>query len=184
MLSSCPVELPKRLGWLKSGRFLRFLSAFTGLVILAAIIYNAAVVDRLPPTYVIRVSSTAPGGRALTLTAIDIDFSKDVNRDTAEQAFSLSPNVPHAFHWQGLNKLIVTPSAKLPLSTVFHVHMAAGVEDKAGNTQGGTGDMTFTTVDAPSVTAVSPLPGAQSVPVESPIQITFDRLMDPQKVIA
>ena len=183
MLSSCPVELPKRLGWLKSGRFLRFLSAFTGLVILAAILYNAAAVDRLPPTYVIRVSLPAAGGRALTLTAIDVDFSKDVKPETAEQAFSLSPNVPHAFHWQG-QKLIVTPSAKLPLSTVFHVHMAAGIEDRAGNTQGGTGDFSFTTVDAPSVTAVSPLPGAQSVPVESPIQITFDRLMDPQKVIA
>jgi Periplasmic component of the Tol biopolymer transport system len=177
------VELPKRLSWLKSGRFLRFLSAFTGLVILAAILYNAAAVDRLPPTYTIRVSSPAASGRALTLTAIDVDFSKDVKHDTAEQAFSLSPNLPHAFHWQGL-KLIVTPSAKLPLSTVFHVHMAAGVEDKAGNTQGGTGDMTFTTVDAPTVTAVSPVPGAQSVPIESPIQITFDRLMDPEKVIA
>jgi len=183
VLSSCPVELPKRLGWLKSGRFLRFLSAFTGLVILAVILFNAAAVDRLPPTYVIRVSSPAAGGRALTLTAIDVDFSKDVKHETAEQAFSISPNVDYAFHWQG-NKLIVTPSAKLPLSTVFHVHMAAGVEDRAGNTQGGTGDMTFTTVDAPTVTAVSPLPGAQSVPVGSPIQITFDRLMDPEKVIA
>jgi Tol biopolymer transport system component len=162
---------------------LRFLPASLGLVILAAIIYNAAVVDRLPPTYVIRVSSTAAGGRALTLTAIDVDFSKDVKPETAEKAFSISPNVDYAFHWQG-NKLIVTPSAKLPLSTVFHVHMAAGVEDKAGNTQGGTGDMTFTTVDAPKVSAVSPLQGAQSVPLESPIQITFDRLMDPQKVIA
>jgi hypothetical protein len=177
------VELPKRLSWLKSGRFLRFLSAFTGLVILAAILFNAAAVDRLPPTYVIRVSSPAAGGRALTLTAIDVDFSKDVIHQTAEQAFSLSPDVPHAFHWQGL-KLIVTPSAKLPLSTVFHVHMAAGVEDQAGNTQGGTGDFTFTTVDAPRVTAVSPLLDAQSVPVESPIQITFDRLMDPEKVVA
>jgi hypothetical protein len=177
------VELPKHLGWLKSGRFLRFLSALTGLVVLAAIIYNAAAVDRLPPTYVIRVSSPAAGGRALTLTAIDVDFSKAVDQKTAEQAFSMSPDVGHAFHWQG-NKLIVTPSAKLPLSTVFHVHMAAGVQDRAGNTQGGTGDLTFTTVDAPKVTAVLPLRGSQSVPVESPIQITFDRLMDPQKVIA
>jgi Tol biopolymer transport system component len=181
VLSSCPVELPRRLGWLRSGRFLRLLSASTALVVLVAIIYNAAAVDRLPPTYVIRVSSTATGGQALTLTAIDIDFSKEVKQKTAEDAFSITPYVQTAFHWQG-QKLIVTPSAKLPLSTPFHVQMAAGVQDRAGNTQGGTGDFTFTTVGPPSVTTVSPLPGAQSVPVESPIQITFDRFMDPQKV--
>jgi Tol biopolymer transport system component len=150
---------------------------------LVAIIYNAAIVDRLPPTYVIRVSSTATGGQALTLTAIDIDFSKDVKHDTAEAAFSISPNVAYAFHWQG-NKLIVTPSAKLPLSTKFHVLMAAGVQDKAGNTQGGAGDLDFTTVGPPAVTTVSPTPGSQLVPVESPIQVTFDRLMDPQSVIS
>ena len=120
-----------------------------------AIIYNAAVVDRIPPTYSIRVSSTSTGGQALTLTAIDVDFSKEVKHDTAERAFSISPDVPHSFHWQGL-KLIVTPSAKLPPSTTFHVHMAAGVEDLAGNTQGGTGDFDFTTVGPPSVTTVSP----------------------------
>ncbi len=183
MLSSCPVELPKRLAWIKSGRSLRLFSSLFGLVVLVAIIYNAAAVDRLPPTYVIRVSSAATGGQALTLTAIDIDFSKDVDHTTAERAFSITPNVPHAFHWQGL-KLIVTPSAKLPLSTEFQVKMAPGVQDKSGNIQGGTGELTFTTVGPPSVTAVSPPGDAQSVPVDSPIQITFDRYMDPAKVVA
>ncbi len=177
------MDLPKRLSWLRSGRFLRLASASTALVVLVAIIYNAAVVDRLPPTYVIRVSSTATGGQALTLTAIDIDFSKEVKQETAEAAFSISPYVPYAFHWQG-QKLIVTPSAKLPPSTPFHVHMAAGVQDKSGNTQGGTGDLDFTTVGPPSVTTVSPGLGAASVAVESPIQITFDRLMDPQAVVS
>ncbi|MGZ6268350.1 MAG: Ig-like domain-containing protein [Candidatus Limnocylindrales bacterium] len=177
------MDLPKRLSWLRSGRFLRLASASTALVVLVAIIYNAAVVDRLPPTYVIRVSSTATGGQALTLTAIDIDFSKEVKPETAEAAFSISPYVLTTFHWQG-QKLIVTPSAELPPSTPFHVHMAAGVQDKSGNTQGGTGDLDFTTVGPPSVTTVSPGPGAASVAVESPIQITFDRLMDPQAVVS
>ena len=183
VLSSCPVEFRRRLGWLKSGRFLRLLSVLAGLAVLAAILYNAAAVDRIPPTYSIRVSSTSTGGQALTLTAIDVDFSKNVKRDTAERAFSISPYVPYSFHWQGL-KLIVTPSDKLPPAKTFHVHMAAGVEDLAGNAQGGTGDFTFTTVDPPSVTAVSPALKLQSVPVDSPIQITFDRLMDTQKVAA
>ncbi len=43
---------------------------------------------------------------------------------------------------------------------------------------------TFTTVGAPAVVSVSPAIGAQSVAVGSSIQITFDRLMDTQKVLA
>ncbi len=183
MLLSCPVELPRRLGWLKSGRFLRLLSALTALAVLLAILYNATTVDRILPTFSIRVSSTAAGGQALTLTAIDIDFSKDVIHETAENSFSISPNVSGSFHWQGL-KLIWTPSDKLPTATTFHVHMAAGVQDLAGNTQGGTSDLTFTTVGQPSVTRVSPAPNSTSVATDSTIQITFDRLMDTQKVVA
>jgi hypothetical protein len=177
------VDFPKRLGWLKSGRFLRLLSALTALAVLITIIYNAAAVDRVPPTYTIKVSSVSSTGQALTLTAIDVDFSKEVNQDTAERAFSITPDPGGTFHWQGL-KMIWTPSTKLPPSTVFHVRMAAGVQDMAGNAQGGTSDLTFTTIGAPSVTAVSPANGQKSVPVDSPIQITFDRLMDTQKVLA
>jgi len=177
------VELPKRLGWIKSGRFIRLLSTSIALVVLAGLLYNAAFVDRLPPTYTIRVSTTAPGGLAMTLTSIDVSFSEAVEHNTAQNAFSITPKVNGTFHWQGL-KLIFTPSAKLPLSTKFHVHMAAGVKDLDGNSQNGTADVTFTTVGAPTVVSVSPATGAQSVAVGTSIQITFDRYMDTQEVLA
>lgn len=183
MIWSCPVELPTRLGWLRSGRFLRLLSALTALAVLAAILYNATIVDRVPPTFSIHVISTSAGGQAMTLTAIDVDFSKDVDHATAEAAFSITPKTQGSFHWQGL-KLIWTPSTKLPLSTDFKVHMASGVQDRAGNVQGGTADLTFTTVGPPKVTTVSPQPGEQSAQTDAPIQITFDRPMDPQNVVA
>jgi len=183
VLSSCPVELPKRLGWIRSARFIRSLSLAVALVVLAGLLYNAAFVDRLPPTYTIRVSTTAASGLAMTLTSIDVSFSEDVEQASAEKAFSITPPVDGTFHWQGL-KLIFTPSAKLPLSTKFHVHMAAGVQDLDGNSQGGTGDIQFTTVGAPAVASVSPVTGAQSVAVASSVQVTFDRLMDTQKVLA
>jgi hypothetical protein len=177
------VELPKQLGWVKSGRFLRLFSALLGLAILGAILYNATMVDRVPPTYAIRVSSLSLGGKATTLTAIDVVFNKEVQHDKAEKAFSITPSVAGSFHWQGLT-LIWTPSVKLALSTAFHVHMAAGVADLDGNVQTATGDLTFTTVGPPSVAAISPAAGATTVAVGSTIQITFDRLMDTQKVAA
>jgi len=189
VLSSCPVELPKRLGWLKSGRFIRLLSALLALVVLAGVLYNAVMIDRLPPTYTIHVSSPAAGGLAMTLTSIDVDFSENVKHATAENAFAMTEKVPGnpavagTFHWQGL-KLIFTPSAKLLLSATFHIHMSAGVQDLDGNSQSGTSDLDFTTVGPPAVTSALPATGSASVAVDSSIQITFDRQMDTQKVLA
>ncbi len=183
------MELPKRLGWLKSGRFLRLLSVVAALAVLAGLLYNAIMVDRIPPTYAIKVSNSASGGLALTLTSIDVEFSEDVRHPTAETAFSMTPSAPGSppvagtYHWQGI-KMIFTPSTKLPLSTKFHVHMAPGVQDLAGNIQNSASDIDLTTVGAPTVTSISPVSGADAVDVNSSIVITFDRLMDIQKVIA
>jgi Tol biopolymer transport system component len=177
------VEPRRRFGWLKSGRFLRLLSAVIAGAVLVALLYNAIMVDRIPPTYSMRVSNSSASGPVPARNSVDVDFSETVRHDTAEQAFSVSPNVSGSFHWQGL-EMIFTPASKLPLSTKFHVHMAAGVQDLVGNAQGGTGDIDFTTVGAPAVTSVSPARAAQSVGVDAPILITFDRLMDTQKVIA
>ena len=67
--------------------------------------------------------SLSSDGKALTLTAINVAFSKEVQHDTAEKAFSITPSVEGTFHWQG-RTLIWTPSARLPLSTTFVVHVS------------------------------------------------------------
>jgi len=160
------------------------LGPIAGLILVATVLYNATFVDRVPPSFQIRLSATEPNSSlAMTLTTIDIVFSKAVKQDTAQNAFSISPHVDGSYNWQGTT-LIFTPSEKLPLSATFKIHIAAGVQDLAGNSQGNTGDMTFTTVGAPKVKSISPDNQAQSIPVDTTIQITFDRLMDTQKVLA
>ena len=62
VLSSCPVSHLDRLAWLKSGRFLRLLAPIAGLALVVGVIYNATTVDRMPPTFQIRLSATAPDG--------------------------------------------------------------------------------------------------------------------------
>jgi len=188
VLSSCPVELPKRLRWLQSGRFIRLLSSLVALAVLSAILYNAIMIDRLPPTVSLTVSSLDSHGRATTLTSIDITFSEEVRHDSAEAAFAMTQlpgtsKVAGAFHWQGLT-LIFTPSARLPLAAKFHVHLGPGVLDIAGNVQSGSQDVEFTTEGSPVVVAADPAPDTTAVPVDASIKITFDRLMDTQKVIA
>ena len=172
------------MGWLDSGRFIRALAPLAGLALVAVVLYNATSVDRVAPSYQIKLSAPEPNGNlALTLTSIDVVFSEEVRHDTAESAFSITPHVSGSRHWQGTT-LIFTPSAKLPLATVFKVHIAAGVQDKAGNSQDKSQDMTFTTVGAPVVLSVVPAANTPSVPVDTSIQITFDRNMDTQKALA
>ena len=183
VLSSCPVELPKRLAWVKSARAVRLLSALVGIAVLGVVLYNATAVDRVPPTYAIQLSSTASGtGLALVGTSIKVAFSENVKSDAAEQLFSITPKVAGSFHWQG-STMIFTPSNKLPLSSVFHVHMAPGVEDDSANVQSGSVDFTFTTVGSPVVKSVVPDTSAQGVSINATIVITFDRFMDTQKAV-
>jgi hypothetical protein len=170
-----------RPAWLSSGRFIRALAPIAGFALVAVVLYNATSVDRVPPSYQIKLSSTA-GDQAMTLTSVDVVFTEKVNTGTAEKAFSITPSIAGSFHWQGLT-MIFTPSAKLPLSSTFKVHMAAGVEDLVGNVQGKAQDLSFTTVGKPKVETVVPPLGQLSVPVDTEIQITFDRLMDTTKVL-
>jgi hypothetical protein len=181
VLSSLPVELPTRLAWLKSGRFLRSLSALVGLAVLAAVLYNAIAVDRLPPTYSVKVTSATSAGLVMTLASVEVDFSEDVRHDTAEKAFSITPTIAGSFHWQG-RKLIFTPSSKLPLATKFVAKEGAGVEDAVGNRQDGVADITFTTVGPPTIVSVTPTTNQGDVPIGTPIQVTFDRQMDTEQV--
>jgi hypothetical protein len=159
------------------------LSALVALAILGVVLYNATAVDRVPPTYAMQLSSTATGsGLALVRTSIKVAFSEDVKPELAQKAFSITPNVDGSFHWQG-STMIFTPSNKLPLSSTFRVHMAAGVEDTSGNSQDGSQDLTFTTVGPPVVKSVSPDLNAERVPINTTVVVTFDRFMDPQQAL-
>jgi hypothetical protein len=171
------------MSWLNNGRFLRALGPIVGFTLVAVVLYNATTVDRVPPGYQIKLSAAAPAsGLALTLTSVDVVFTEEVKPVSAEKAFSIAPHVDGSFHWQG-STLIFTPSSKLPLAATFKVHMAAGVEDKSGNVQGHSQDLTFTTVGAPSVISVAPARDSVGIPIDATIKITFDRYMDTVKVL-
>jgi Tol biopolymer transport system component len=183
VLSSCPVSHTDRLAWLTSGRFLRVLAPIAGLALVVGVIYNASTVDRMPPSFQISLSATAPDSDlAMTLSSVNVVFNEQVRHETAEAAFSITPYVAGSFHWQGAT-LIFTPSDKLPLSSTFTVRVDVGVQDLAGNYQGDAKELTFATVGSPAVASILPAGKAEGVPIESDIEITFDRLMDTQKVL-
>jgi hypothetical protein len=157
-----------------------------GGAVLAPILYYASTVDVRPPE-VSRFSLTQhlPGDDdvALTTASMEIVFSEGVNRDSAEHAFRIQPDVGGAFTWSGTT-LIFTPNQRLPLETSFSVALQSGVTDPAGNRMGGWGPQAFRTVGGPSVVASSPVDGATDVLLRDSITLTFSTLMDTASVQA
>ena len=167
-------------------RVISFGSVFVALAALGLVLYNATLVDRRPPS-VTGVSLSAPAGSdpgiAQTVTAIDIQFSEPVNTGSVESRFRIDPFWPGTFSWQG-TMAIFTPSAKLVQGQQFTVSIAPGFEDVAGNVAtSGLDGWVFTTVGPPSVAKAEPADGADKIPVDTGLTITFDRLMDPEGVV-
>lgn len=170
------------------GRVVRIASPLVALAILAVILYNATLVDRVPPTIEkVYLSQPLPGDdhTGQTLTTIDIRFSKPVRTGTVERRFTITPDVVGTWSWEGQRVAVFTPSHKLAPSTKFTVHLATGFEDLVGNVANtGIDAWVFRTVGPPAVKAFQPADGTRDVAVDSPIKVTFDRLMDTASVAA
>lgn len=152
-----------------------------GLLALGLVLASATLIDRRPPGVArVSVSRTAADGRsALTHATIDIEFSEAVERPSVESRFRITPSVAGALSWDGERVLIFTPARKLPIATEFAVHLDSGFRDREGNVNTTeVPSFTFRTVDLPLVTAATPLEGAVGIPLDQPLSLSFDRLMD------
>ena len=167
-------------------RVLSLGSVLLAVSALAVVLYNATVVDRRPPS-VVNVSLSATAGNATvaeTVADVNVEFSEPVDHGSVERRFAIQPYIPGTFSWDGTT-LIFTPSQNLPTQTTFTVSVARGFEDLAGNVApAGLDGWAFQTVGRPLVLNTDPGAGADKIPVDTPLSITFDRLMDPKAVEA
>jgi hypothetical protein len=152
-----------------------------GGVVLAGLLYVASTVDARPPVVLsIAVTQPVAGDPSLALitTSIEVAFSEPVEADDAAGAIRLEPAVDGTASWSG-STLIFTPSEALELSTAYEVTVATGVRDLAGNAMTeAPPPFTFETAGRPRIVATDPADGADGVPVEQAIGITFSTLMD------
>lgn len=163
-------------------RIVSVASVLIGVVALIVVLYNATLVDRRAPTIAgVTLSAPVAGDQVLaqTLTAIDIRFSEPVLQSSVERRFRISPYVAGTITWDGATTAIFTPARKLPADTEFTVSIAPGYEDLAGNVATeGLVAWTFRTIGPPAVIDALPADGESGVPVDGPIVLRFDRLMD------
>jgi Bacterial Ig-like domain len=156
-----------------------------GGIVLAGVLYVATTFDARPPS-VLEVRLTAPVAEdervALITTSIEIAFSEPVEPESAEGAVQIEPAVAGAVSWSG-STMRITPADPLELETEYAVTIAEGIRDLAGNR------MTeppppfeFMTAGRPSLVESVPQDGADEVPLDGPIALTFSTLMDTASV--
>jgi hypothetical protein len=100
-----------------------------------------------PDTTLPTVSSAEPVNNAADISVyspIKISFSELMNKDLAQNAFSINPSVSGAFSWDG-NTMTFTPSSRLALSTAYTVTIGTGAKDLAGNSLASPYTFSFTT---------------------------------------
>ncbi|MBU1901528.1 Ig-like domain-containing protein [Patescibacteria group bacterium] len=75
---------------------------------------------------------------------IVIAFNQEVDHNSAEQSFSLTPHIPGAFSWSG-NTMTYTLGETLPYSTTYTIHLNAGIKSLYGDNLAHNINTTFTT---------------------------------------
>jgi hypothetical protein len=156
-----------------------------GGLILAGVLYVASTVDGRPPGILaVRLTQSLPDDERLALvtTSIEIVFSESVRTAGAERAIEILPATPAASSWSGTT-LTITPDEPLRLDAEYLVTIAAGILDLAGNEMTNEPEpFDFATVGPPVLAGVNPPDGADDVPLDSPIALTFSTLMDTASV--
>jgi hypothetical protein len=157
----------------------------TGALILAGVLYVASTVDARPPE-VLDIQLTQSLGdepdRALITTSIEITFNEPVETDGAARAVSFDPPIAGSVSWSG-STMIFTPQEPLELETAYTLTIDPGIRDLAGNEMAEVpSPYTFVTAGRPVVAGTEPADGAEEVPVDAIIGISFSTLMDTASV--
>ena len=156
-----------------------------GGILLAGVLYVATTFDARPPS-VLEMRLTAPVTEdervALITTSIEVAFSEPVTPESAEAALRIDPAVAGAVSWSG-STMRFTPADPLELETEYAVTIGEGVRDLAGNRMTDLPQpFEFATAGRPQLVGSVPEDGADQVPLDAPIALTFSTLMDTASV--
>ena len=149
-----------------------------------------APADTTAPT----VTGMAPSGSAVAVnSSVAVTFSEALNASTVTstnvQLRNTATNAVIATtisYTQGSTTVTLTPTAALANATGYTIFVqggSSGIKDVAGNALAANATGTFTTVSAadttaPTVTAISPTSGSNSVAVNAALTVTFSEAMN------
>ncbi|MBD3363302.1 hypothetical protein GF362_06290 [Candidatus Dojkabacteria bacterium] len=121
---------------------------------------------------------TPQGSGILTNSNISIEFENDMNKESVENAFSISPQIPGIKSWQNNKKFIFNPNTQFQKNTTYTIKLNKGIKSLVGGTTHQHSTFVFTTIGHVRVVGRSPSSNLSSVNIASPIKITFNQAVD------
>ncbi len=86
----------------------------------------------VPPDDVPAVLSASPTGLSVSIgSKISVTFNRDMDRNSVQSAFTVSPNIPGAFSWNG-KTLTFTPTSSLAAGTIYTITVGSSAVDTTG----------------------------------------------------
>jgi hypothetical protein len=111
------------------------------------------VVDAVGPG---ATNSPPLGANASRSPVINIIFTEPMDRNSVQQAFSISPDADGTFTWSADSRVLTfVPNSELAAATTHTVIIGTGASDLAGNQMPQPLTFQFTTVSAPASAALS-----------------------------
>ncbi len=131
-----------------------------------------------PDTYPPHVISHSPFGVEVDIWIdVTVTFSEDMDGQSVESAFSISPHVEGSFSWNGTT--LFFSHNEFASNTVYTVTIGSNAKDDDGNSLSEPYQFSFTSkIDPYSPFVVEVDPKGKAVPVDSDITISFNEAME------
>lgn len=152
--------------------------------------FDVELVSTVPP--VVASSSPEDGAELFPITSpLSFTFSRQMDPESVEAAFSIAPEVDGSFAWSEQNtRLVFEPDTLLP-ETSYTVTIAGSAEGAYGDALDGDGDgtggdafsLSFTTgfpdTEPPRIVAATPGYNEQGVDLRPVVTLTYSERLDP-----
>lgn len=117
----------------RTGRFIGRISVFERAVALAivAIAVTVGLVMLFGDNVGVQVSRYGPVGTGSQTGFVSIQFSEDMDRVSVEERFTIKPQVPGEFSWNG-SRLLFRPFERLAPGSTYSVSIASGAQSNGG----------------------------------------------------
>lgn len=164
---------------------------WTGVLLAAVLLIVVLVGLRLvlplvatPPALAGSVPADGAAGISPRGAAV-LRFNVPMNPSSVERALRFDPPVSALFRWSDdYTTLTISPTAALRTDTRYTIMVGAQAFSRLFRPLGHSAQIAFNTSSAPAVVATIPADGAQQVPVDTAISLTFSRAIAPDADVA
>lgn len=132
------------------------------------------------------VASVAPQGSAVlpSTNQLTVGFNEAMDRDSVLAHLILTPTPTGSWRWADDLTVVYQMAEPLPIDTKYSLVIGGGAKAQSGSFTTADQTFSFSTVGALRVIKSSPRPATTGMPINQPIEITFDQPVVQDSIIS